>query len=155
MTVDGKVAVQSGGLLRYAGKLTGLYPSDPLAALKVDELLDTLGDLSAACFRYRGKDKDRLREEREKMVKEDVPRYFGGLEKRLEVFGGAEYAVGDSLTVADLALVNLMINVKSGLLDYVPKDILDGYSRASGIYENLMKHPKVAAWYEMHPIKFN
>ena len=35
--MDGTDYTQSTALLRYAGKLGGLYPEDPLAALKVRE----------------------------------------------------------------------------------------------------------------------
>ena len=38
---------QSGAILRYVGKLSGLYPSDPLLAAKVDAILDQEADMLA------------------------------------------------------------------------------------------------------------
>src|ERR1051326_4752160 len=39
-------AAQSNGILRFVGKLAGLYPvDDPIKALKVDEALDVAEDL--------------------------------------------------------------------------------------------------------------
>lgn len=38
--MDGAEYTQSMALLRYAGKLGGLYPEDPLAALKVNDSQD-------------------------------------------------------------------------------------------------------------------
>jgi glutathione S-transferase len=33
--IDGKQYAQSNGILHYAGKLSGLYPTDPILALQV------------------------------------------------------------------------------------------------------------------------
>ena len=37
-TVEDLDVTQSSAILRYVGKLTGLYPVDPLLALQVDEI---------------------------------------------------------------------------------------------------------------------
>lgn len=47
MTIDGKVSCQSRALLRYIGKLAGLYPTDPLAALHVDAVIEALADIGS------------------------------------------------------------------------------------------------------------
>ena len=44
-TVAGRTYGQSHAILRYAGKTAGLYPSDALAALAVDEMLGVLEDM--------------------------------------------------------------------------------------------------------------
>mmetsp|Transcript_17271 Transcript_17271/g.44867 ORF Transcript_17271/g.44867 Transcript_17271/m.44867 type:complete len:101 (+) Transcript_17271:100-402(+) len=41
---DGTKFGQARAILRYIGKHTGLYPEDPLAALRVDELMDALDE---------------------------------------------------------------------------------------------------------------
>lgn len=153
MMIDGQEAAQSNALLRYCGKLAGLYPSDPLQALKVDEIIDAIGDLTAAVYRYKGEDKEKLKMEREKFCKEDAPRYFGGIEKRLEKFGSGPWAVGEEITIADLAISHAVTNIKCGILDHVPKDLLDCYPRGFKIYNMVKEHPKVAEWYKEHPVK--
>merc|ERR1719300_290786 len=40
MEVDGRFIAQSNTILRYAGVRGGLYPSDPVTAAAVDEVLD-------------------------------------------------------------------------------------------------------------------
>ena len=45
--VNGREITQSCAILRYAGKLCGLYPEDPLKAMVCDSILDTLTDLMA------------------------------------------------------------------------------------------------------------
>ena len=44
MEVDGQdvAYAQSGAQLRYVGRLTDLYPVDPLAQMRVDEILETV-----------------------------------------------------------------------------------------------------------------
>ncbi|GAB9477643.1 Glutathione s-transferase, partial [Globisporangium polare] len=43
LEVDGQVIAQSQAIFRYAGRLGKLYPTnDPLAALKIDELINGL-----------------------------------------------------------------------------------------------------------------
>ncbi len=46
-TVNGELCGQSNALLRYHGKKTGLYPKCPVLAYKVDEIMDTVGDVFA------------------------------------------------------------------------------------------------------------
>ena len=45
LDVAGERFAQSNAILRYAGKLTGLYPEDPIAAMRVDMVLDTIEEL--------------------------------------------------------------------------------------------------------------
>ena len=151
-TIDGELVAQSSALFRYTGKISGLYPSDAKAALPVDEVMATLDDALQVAFSYRGSDKDLLKEAREKFVEETIPRYIGGLEKRLEVFGNGPYACGDSVTIADLAITTFVIQMRSGTLDHVPKDVVDGYPRIIAAYNAVMDLPKVEKWYKKHPL---
>ncbi|CDF35921.1 Glutathione S-transferase [Chondrus crispus] len=153
LTVDGMQVAQSDAILRYCGKLAGLYPSDPLEAAKVDEVGGVIDDVTHAMYRYRGDDKDKLREERDKFSKVDVPRYVGALEKRLEAFGDGPWAVGGNMTIADLHICHLVTNIRCGMLDFVDKDLLEGYVRIVKSYSAVMEHPKVTEWYEKKPVK--
>lgn len=154
LTVDGSVMAQSGAIERYVAKMAGLYPSDPLAALKVDEIRDTLADVLMAVFKYRGDDKEKQREERERFVREDVPRYLGGLEKRVKLFGGEDgWAVGDQITAADLAIFSTGLIFKSGIVDHVPVDAMHRFDRLKAVYEKVAQVEEVKAWYEKHPVK--
>ena len=47
LTVDGESFAQSNGINRYVGKLTGLYPVDPLEAMRCDEVMDAVEDVAA------------------------------------------------------------------------------------------------------------
>ena len=47
LKVDGVAHCQSVALARYAGKLGGFYPEDPVQALIVDEAIESLNELMA------------------------------------------------------------------------------------------------------------
>ena len=151
-TIDGELVAQSSAIVHYAGKLSGLYPSDPKDALPVDEVLATVDDIIQAAYSYRGSDKDQLKEAREKFVKESVPRYIGGLEKRLEVFGKGPFVCGDNVTIADLGICTFVIQMKSGKIDHVPKDIIHRFPRIITAYDAVMDLPKVKEWYKDHSL---
>lgn len=42
---NGNIITQSLAIARYVGKLSGLYPIDPIKALYVDEILDTVNEV--------------------------------------------------------------------------------------------------------------
>lgn len=144
--VDGQQFAQSHAMLRYCGKLSGLYPTDPLAALKVDEIIDVFNDVALALTRGDLADPENLRQSREKFVKEDVPRYIGGLEKRVQSFGGELWAVGDQLTIADLIIYGMLGYMKHRDIKYIENTVVDGFVRLNRIYNGVREHPKVVAW---------
>ena len=151
--IDGKVGTQSGATLRYLGKLAGLYPTDAAKAFKVDEVMDTVGDFFECVYRYRGPDKEKLREDRENFLKEDVPRYMGGLEKRLKAMGHTgPFLVGDKVTIADLVLLNVVTTIKCGILDHVPTNVLDSYKKVNQSVNATLRIPAITEWYRKRPI---
>lgn len=152
LQIDSETGAQSQSLLRYVGKVTGLYPSDALAALRVDEVLDALSELGGAMFRYGGSDKDLLREDRARLVNDDVPKLLGGVERRVVAWGEGPFLTGRKMTVADLELTQLVITLRNGALDFVEGGVLDGYPRVVAAYEAVMETPRVAEWYKKHPV---
>lgn len=148
LTIDGVQHAQSVAIARYCATLSGLYPSDPLLALKVDEILDTVIDTSASAGRARGMEEDKMKAERKRFLDEDVPRYVGGLEKRLELFGDGPWVVGHEITIADLAVYSIVAIVKSGTMDHVPVHSMDKYTRVMKCYNAVKEHPKVVEWYK-------
>eukprot|EP01091_Cochliopodium_minus_P003468 TRINITY_DN1336_c0_g1_i1.p1 TRINITY_DN1336_c0_g1~~TRINITY_DN1336_c0_g1_i1.p1 ORF type:complete len:229 (-),score=72.28 TRINITY_DN1336_c0_g1_i1:22-657(-) len=141
---------QSNSILRYAGKLGGLYPSDPLESAKVDELLDTAEDVTLQIApSLSEKDVEKKKNMREVLANETLPKWFGLLEKRISLFSGdGVHAVGKSLTIADLKLACLSQWFYSGALDHIPKDIVDGYKNLKAIHTNVYNNPKVKQWLE-------
>ena len=67
---------QSDAMLRYCGKLAGLYPtSDHLNAMQIDMVVGALEDVVIDIF------KDNSLEGRTKFTTEGIPKYFNPIEK--------------------------------------------------------------------------
>lgn len=120
---------QSNAILRYVGKRSGLYPSDPLAALCVDEVMDAAEDAFHLIGASIGEpDAQRRAAMRTRMAEERLPLWFGGVERILERSGGSGFLVGDALTVADLKMLGVVDKLTNGSLDGIPPSVMDGFA---------------------------
>ena len=124
LIVDGVQVTQCDSILRYAGKLAGLYPLDAFQALLCDEVMYVVEEASVKLgptFRMTG---DAQREARTALVNGSIPVYLGWLQSQLQAHGG-EYFANNRLTVADLKVFADVSALKSGRLDHVPADLVD------------------------------
>jgi glutathione S-transferase len=119
---DGTVSAvtQSSAILRYIGKLTGHYPTDPLLALKVDEMDQMVEELAMrtviSTAHLTGE--ERL-EGRKKLAdnKDSVAHFWiSKINDRLAE-SDSGFAIGDSLTVADLRIFCELTAATSGFYD--------------------------------------
>lgn len=148
--IDGQEFAQSNAILRYCGKLSGLYPEDPKEALFADEIIDMMEDCMLSLFMYKGDDKEQLRAVREKAVNEAFPRYLGGLEKRLGLFGEGPWAVGGKLSTADLAIYANFHYLASKRIEFIDETCIEKYVKMMKIFRTVSNHPKVVAWNKAH-----
>jgi prostaglandin-H2 D-isomerase / glutathione transferase len=155
MAVDGQTIAQSGAILRYCGKLSGLYSSkDNILAAKTDEVLGFLDDFMGALFKQRGAGEEVVRTGRKEFVAKTGPAMLGGLEGVLEQNkASSEWMCGSSLTIADLGAYVAFGNVMNGFVDHVPTNLFDKYPRIMASYNAVCKHPKLASWIKDHPWK--
>lgn len=149
--VDGEALAQSDAILRYVGRLTDLYPSDPLDALRVDVFIDTMNDAYLAAFKYQGDDKDLLREAREKFCKEDIPRFLGTLDKQIKERGReGPFFLGEKVCIADLKMQQGFHMMSSGFLEFVDTKVLDQYTALCDIVKAVDQLPAVQKWVADH-----
>mmetsp|Transcript_6087 Transcript_6087/g.9519 ORF Transcript_6087/g.9519 Transcript_6087/m.9519 type:complete len:204 (+) Transcript_6087:69-680(+) len=147
MNIGEKQFAQSNALLRYAGKLAGLYPSDALEALKVDQILDAAEDtLGALRPSFSAKDEEKKLSMRKEFMENAFPRYVSGIESLVE----GKWAVGDKMTIADLVLYQLKDTFTSGFLDGIPKNAFDEYSKISSVADAVGLNAEVKAWNDSH-----
>ncbi len=149
LEVDGRVFAQSVGIAKFCGKLSGLYPKDDdLAALQVDEFLDAAAQITSFVNpSMREKDPDKRAALREELGKETFPHWLSLLEKRM---GPGDYLVGESLTVADLAIWRLMGWLTGGVLDGIPKDLLKSHTRLEAHFKRIDGREDIRAWMQKH-----
>ena len=141
--VNGREITQSCAILRYAGKLCGLYPEDPLKAMVCDSILDTLTDLMAKAPQASSpEEKKKLREE---YAAGRMKSYMSQLTSMVEAEGG-KFCLGNELTIADLHLIFVTGCIATGEFDYVPAEYLDGFPKLKELNTTIMQHAIVTKW---------
>lgn len=147
LSVDGVQVTQSDSILRYAGKLAGLYPSDPLQALFCDEVMFVVEEASmkiGPTFRMTGEEQKAARLA---LVNGSMPQYLTWLEKQLMAHGG-EYFADQRLTVADLKVFVDVRGLNSGRLDHVPTDLVEKVAPALNAHmQRIASTPAVVQYY--------
>ena len=149
--VDGEPVTQSNALARYAGKLAGLYPEDPLQALYCDEAMDAIEDINHYLGPTFGLQGDALKAAREQVVERRLSVFLPGLAKML-TRGGGTYFADDRLTVADLKVFVQTRWFRSGQLDHIPADLVDSLAPALVDHQaRVEREPVVAGYYGARP----
>lgn len=148
LEVDGKVVSQSNSINRYVGKLTGLYPKDDFQALLCDEVMDAAEDIGTRIAQTIDLPADAKKTVREELVAGRITRYLEQFQERLKAAGG-EYFADRRLTVADLKVFMWIRWLRSGVLDHIPKDLVDRVAPALlKHFERIGSHPMVVEYYE-------
>jgi glutathione S-transferase len=146
--IDGEVITQSSSISRYAGRLSGLYPDDALQALYCDEVFDLVEDIVTKIVKTFFMEEDEKREAREALAAGPMPLYLKRLQTMLETRGG-RYFADDRLTIADFKVFLWVRNIKSGLLDYMPTDLVDREApKLNEHFDRISNDPGVVAYYE-------
>ena len=150
LEVDGQEVTQCNGINRFVGKLTGLYPTDPLQAAFCDEAMDAIEDISNQLIpSFAIKDEEEKKAKRKELAEGPLTFYLTRIQRRLEARGG-EFFADNRLTVADLKVYLWVRHLKSGNIDYVPKDLPDRVAPLlCAHFERVTAHPKVKAYAEM------
>lgn len=144
---SGESFCQSIALARFAAKKSGLYPvDDDVAALRVDEVVDTLNDVMVSA--PMGGTPEELKAKREAWTASSA-RFLAYFERRLgEVAASGPFFLGAKLSVADLWLYVLLSMTNEGFYDHVAKDWIVGsaaYPRLTALFEAVKAHPLVVA----------
>lgn len=140
---DGRVVTQSVAIARYAARLAKLYPEDPLEALFVDELLDTIGDISNGTPRF--PDAEANKKLREEYAAGKLNNYFSYLAEKLRDNSGP-YLLGATPNVADVALYNTVKYFRKGLLDHIPADYDSKWPELQAHVETVEANPLFAPY---------
>ena len=147
LEIDGKIVGQTGAIARFCGKLSGLYPKNDLLAAKVDQIIDTATDITNLVSpTVREKNEIIKKDTRKKLTNKLLPRWFTYLENILENEKGSTWFVDNKISIADIAIWRLLGWLKSGMLDGIPTNICDTYTKLNNVHAEVHKHPKVQEW---------
>ncbi|KAL3668104.1 hypothetical protein V7S43_006968 [Phytophthora oleae] len=141
LEVDGTTYSQSMAIARYAAKLTGLYPQNPLECLRVDMVSESLVDIKALITEvtYRTPDEATKAEKTKTLLEESVPKTFKLLEGFVQK---GPFFLGDKMTYADLQLFDLVKNALANFAGFS----LDKYPKLTGLVAKVEANPNVAAY---------
>lgn len=148
LEADGKLVSQSNSINRYIGKLTGLYPKDDWQALLCDEVMDAAEDISTRIGQTIDLPADAKKRAREELAGGLITHYLEQLQTKLKAAGG-EYFADQRLTVADLKVFMWTRWLRSGVLDHIPKDLVDRVAPLLVEHcDRVASHPKIAEYYK-------
>jgi glutathione S-transferase len=135
------VFCQSIACARYAAKLAGLYPEDPVEALKCDSVIDGCIDiLQKVIPAHFEKDEEIKKALLEKLYSATIPAWCACLEK----FIVGKYILGDKLCFADIALANS--------IESLGEDIFVAFPQLKEYMERVHSIPRIAEWIEKRPV---
>jgi len=153
LMVDDVQITQCDAILRYAGKLANLYPTDPFQALLCDEVMYVAEEANVKLgptFRLTG---DAQKEARLALVNGSMSVYLAWLQTQLVAHGG-EFFADNRLTVADLKVFVDVRALSSGWLDHVPTDLVEKVAPLVHQHvQRMANHPAVLAYYAKFPAK--
>ena len=147
LTIDGVPHVQSVALARYAARLApGWYPTDedPFTALVVDEVMETLGELSSSA--PRSGDPQEFYKLRQAFQSGPLTTAAKFLEGRIAANGGVGFTAGHA-TVADLQMHFMVQTIRSGMFDHIEMTFFEAYPGIMATSAMIAEHPDVVAYY--------
>ena len=146
LVVDGVSIAQTGGIARFCGKLSGMYPkSDDVLAAQIDQFLDMATDITEL-ISTTGRDEDQevKKIKRQELCKGELARKLGILDKNIHDESG--WVLGSDLGLADIAIWRLMGWLSGGILDGIPTDIIKSFPSISRVCLAVDTHPKIQEW---------
>lgn len=141
LEVDDTVFSQSIAIARYAAKLADLYPTEPVEALRVDMIVDSIAELiePTIAVLFREKDEGAKAEKTKQYLETSVPKIFKALEKMVQ----GKFFQGNKVTLADFMLFDFVTN---GLTPGFTAFSLDAYPKLSAAVANVQALPAIAAY---------
>lgn len=145
LEVPGKgVLAQTNAILAFIGKGHGLLPTDAFEAARHEAIMEHVEDLRHAIRpSMRATDPAEKARLRETLATETVPTWGAQTERQIS---SAPFLGGEHISVADIKLYVLVRWLRSGVLDGIPRTVLDGQPRLLRLCAAVSEHPGVRSW---------
>lgn len=141
--MDGVTYAQSVGILRYVGRLGGLYPEEPLAGLAIDQIVGGVEDMIVATVPFLFANETEKPGMKENLERQTYPRFFSAFEHLLKDHGDG-FFYGSGLTIADLAVYPVLQWITTSI---VSPAALDPYPLLKGLFEKIEGDDRVKEYY--------
>lgn len=132
----GEVVTQTDAMMRWASRLSGLYPDDPREALVCDAITCT-------CFEMLNKSPPSSEKEKRE---EYAAGFLTGACTMLEGKLGNGFILGDSLSLADLMVYTVTLMLLSGDWTHIPASFLDAFPKLRDHNALVQGHELVVAY---------
>lgn len=140
------VYCQSGAICKYLAKKYGLYGS-PDQELLIDEVYDSCMDIHKDIVGRVFAPEDKKSELKKKFEEEALPRFSEYFKLRQSKYGKNGYLIGAKLTLADIAVFNIVNQAENQELT----GQLNNFKELSEHYEKMKKEKAVAEWLKARP----
>ena len=150
LEADGRKITQSNTINRYLGKMVDLYPEDNLQAALCDEVMSAVEDLRHMVVATFPMEEDEKKSAREALIVGSLSIYLKRFEQYLKDNGG-EYFADNRLTIADLKMYVFVAGLRSGVMDYIPDNIVETTApKLNDHFMRIHQHPKIANHYAQY-----
>merc|ERR1719401_1112150 len=155
LVMDSMHIAQTKAILRYIGKVTiveghPLYPKDPLAAAKVDEVLEAFDDLwilLAPTMRLKDQAKEARRQEL--FAPNGQATHLIKIFEKILSDSTNGYVVPEAgLSVADLNYFCFLNSIRSGFIEGLKPELFQQYTKIMEHKEKVAQIPVIRAYYE-------
>nr|XP_054773642.1 S-crystallin SL11-like [Lytechinus pictus] len=140
---------QSHAIERYLAKKLGLYGKDDGETVRIDVACESIRDLVTYLMKiYFESDTTKKAELEKSFIEKDSVTILTAMTRVLEKQSeqGKGYFIGDSMTLADIAIFNFF----DGLFKHMPA-LIDKYPTLRAFEDKMRAEPKIAAWLAKRP----
>lgn len=134
----------SNAILVLIGRKHGLHPKDDFEAARHEGMMAYVEELRGhvgPTLRMQGDEKQKVREA---LAANYLPQWGANVEKNL---GDGPFFGGAQLNVVDLKLHMAVRWFASGVVDYIPATIFDGFPKLKRLYDAVRDDARVKSWY--------
>jgi prostaglandin-H2 D-isomerase / glutathione transferase len=148
LLINGVPIVQTGGIARFCGKLSGLYPKDDdLLCAEIDQFIDICTDINVLISTTAKIENDDQRiQQRKELFDGDLYRKLAILDKNIKVEYNWICGADVGITIADLAVWRLIGWLSSGMLDGIPTTFLEDLPNIKRVCSSVEDNQKVQEW---------
>ncbi len=146
LIVDGIPIAQTGGISRFCGKLSNIYPkNDDLLAARIDQFVDIATDITVLIFSCGVNEEEKIRiAKRQELSRGELARKLCMLDKNIIDHG--DWVLQPIMGLADIAIWRLMGWLSSGIVDGIPTDILKDFPKITRVCSAVDSNTKIQEW---------
>ena len=146
LIVDGVPIAQTGGISRFCGKLSGIYPKkDDLLAARIDQFVDLATDITVLIFSCGINEEENIRKsKRRELSRGELARKLRMLDQN--IIDDGDWVLQPSMGLADIAIWRLMGWLSSGTVDGIPTDILKDFPKITRVCSAVDVNTKIQEW---------